>query len=158
MSVRCVVPQADLKRKETTMICCSANWGAGGYLSIRPNAAGPALAAPNVDGQGGSNPSPPPLPAPAGDARGNGAVFPPHAEVAELALVDATLANKPRAAVFRLVNCDGYTPQPFIGGKLMRGPGPPEGAGARQEGGGGGGGGGGWGAGGGSRAYSERQR
>lgn len=153
------------------MVCCSANWGAGGYLSVRPNASGPASASasairtPNVNDEGGSgaplgggsNPSSLPLPASAGDARGSGAVFPPPAEVVELALVDATLANKPRAAVFRLVNCDGYTPQPFIGGKLMRGPGLPEGEGARREGGGGGDRGG-WGSRGVSGAYSERQR
>ena len=158
------------------MVCCSANWGAGGYLSVRPNAsgtktgadavAGPAsasaVAPPFADSwggsgaptEGGSNSSSLPLPASVDDARGSGAVCPPSAEGAELVLVDATLANKHRAAVFRLVNCDGYIPQPFIGGKLVRGPVPPEVAGARREGGDGGGG---WGAGGSSGAYSERQ-
>lgn len=163
------------------MVCCSANWGAGGYLSVRPNSsgktgtdavAGPAsasaVAPPSADSwggsgaptEGGSNSSSLPLPASLRDARGSGVACPPPAEAAELVLVDATLANKHRAAVFRMVNCDGYTPQPFIGGKLVRGPVPPEGAGARREGGDGGigEGGHGWRARGNSGAYSERQR
>lgn len=163
------------------MVCCSANWGAGGYLSVRPNSSGKAgadavagptsasaVAPPSADSWGssgastggGSSRSSVPLPASAGDARGSDADCPPPPEEAELVLVDATLANKHRAAVFRLVNCDGYIPQPFIGGKLIRGPVPPEGVGLRREGGdgGGGGGAGGWGSGRGSGAYSERQR
>eukprot|EP00752_Nemacystus_decipiens_P006862 g6164.t1 len=97
--------QADLRRKETTMVCCSANWGAGGYLSIRPN---------NNNNSTRSD---------------GGANCPEPADFAELSLVDATLSNKPRAAVFRVVDCEGYTPQPFVGGRLMRNPGPPSGGG-----------------------------
>lgn len=94
------------------MVCCSANWGAGGYLSVRLN---------NSNASGGDSASSPgTAAAAAAAAAGAGTGY-----SAELSLVDATLANKPRAAVFRLVSCDGYTPQPFVGGKLMRNPGPP---------------------------------
>lgn len=105
LPARLFTSKADLRRERTTLVCCSANWGAGGYLSVRP-----------ANGGG------------AGSASGADSAAPP-ADSAELGLVDATFANKPRAAVFRLVNCDDYTPQPFVGGRLMRNPGPPGGRG-----------------------------
>lgn len=123
-----------MRRKETTMICCSANWGAGGYLSVRPNANN------NKDSETGSNGGASSridsLPKSVGGSSNSGAArCAPPVERAELTLVDATLANKSRAAVFRVVDCSDYTPQPFAGGKLMRNPTAPEGRG-----------GGGWGA------------
>ena len=109
-----LLSKADLTRKETTMVCCSANWGAGGYLSVRPN---------NNNNNNNNNTDPTRgQPATAEEAAAA-------ADFAELSLVDATLANKPRAAVFRVVDCEGYTPQPFVGGRLVRNPGPPSGGG-----------------------------
>ncbi|CAB1101591.1 unnamed protein product [Ectocarpus sp. CCAP 1310/34] len=111
--------QADLRGKETTMVCCSANWGAGGYLSSRPNGTSIRMGDTTLEGSTAAS---------GGSKTNNGRDS--AAEMAELSLVDATLANRPRAAVFRLVNCDGYTPQPFVGGKLMRNPEPPVGRGS----------------------------
>ncbi|CAM9503674.1 unnamed protein product [Scytosiphon promiscuus] len=113
--------QTDLRRQQTTMVCCSANWGAGGYLCVRANNNNS-----NQAGGGGATcDNPESATAAAGGAEafttaGDGA------ERAELSLVDATLVNKPRAAVFRAINLDGYTPQPFVGGRLM--PNPADGA------------------------------
>lgn len=128
--------QGDLRRKETTLVCCSANWGAGGYLSVRPGA--------NNENNAGVNSKPPPsttsaagassASGPNGSMNTSSAALPPPLRIVELGLVDATLANRHRAAVFRVVNCDGYTPQPFIGGRLMRNPAAP---GSGGEGGGG---------------------
>lgn len=104
--------KADLRRKETSMVCCSANWGAGGYLSVRPN------------NNNSNNTSP---------ETASAAEAAAAASFAELSLVDATLINKPRAAVFRVVDCDDYTPQPFVGGRLMPNPRPPSGGGGAGE-------------------------
>lgn len=111
-----LLSKADLRRQETALVCCSANWGAGGYLSVRPNNNNN-----NNATRGGDSAS---CPEPAAAAE---------ADFAELSLVDATLANKPRAAVFRVVDCEGYTPQPFVGGRLMPTPGPPSGGGGAGE-------------------------
>lgn len=89
------------------MVCCSANWGAGGYLIARP--------------LGGGERTPPPVDfgdnAPQDTTSG--------VTAAELGLVDATIANKPRAAVFRVIDCEGYVAQPYVSGYLMRPPPPP---------------------------------
>lgn len=98
------------------MVCCSANWGAGGYLSVRPSSNNNN----NNPTRGGGSAN---CPEPAAAAEAAAAA----ADFAELSLVDATLANKPRAAVFRVVDCEGYTPQPFVGGRLMPTPRPPGG-------------------------------
>lgn len=82
------------------MVCCSANWGAGGYLVAR-HATNSDEDAP---GQAGSTTQAPTI----------GKV--------ELSLVEATLVNRKRAAVFRVVDCDGLIAQPYIGGRLLRPP------------------------------------
>lgn len=97
------------------MVCCSANWGAGGYLSVRPSKNNPA----HGGGGGSAN-----CPEPAAVEEETAAAL---GDLVELSLVDATLANKPRAAVFRVVDCEGYTSQPFVGGRLVRNPPPPGG-------------------------------
>lgn len=93
------------------MVCCSANWGAGGYLCVPANKN-------NISTGGGVGAGDSPESATAAE----GAAAAAAAESLELSLVDATLVNKPRAAVFRVVYCDGYTPQPFVGGRLMPNP------------------------------------
>lgn len=93
------------------MICCSANWGAGGYLSKRT-----VTTKNEHDGDG-------PTSARCGDAvpTSAGATSSVVAQ-AELFLIEATQANRSRAAVFRVVDCDGYIPSPYVGGRLMRPP------------------------------------
>lgn len=125
-------------RRETTLVCCSANWGAGGYLSVRPGGAKdghtPASAASEAvrnrnssSGDAMGNFSAPRESVTAGRGGGYSSAFPRIHERLELTLIDATPENRPRAAVFRVVNCDDYTPQPFVGGKLMRNPKRPDG-------------------------------
>lgn len=125
--------QANLTRRETTLVCFSANWGAGGYLSVRPGGtkdghtpASSALeAARNRNGASGDvmgNFSAPREPVTSGRGGGYSSAFPRINERLELTLIDATPVNRPRAAVFRVVNCDDYTPQAFVGGRLMRNP------------------------------------
>lgn len=128
--------QANLMRKETTLVCCSANWGAGGYLAVRPGGGGhtPASASlgteRNRNGASGDvmgNFSAPRESVTAGRGGGYSSAFPRIHERLELTLIDATTVNRPRAAVFRVVNCDDYTPQSFVGGRLMRNPKRPDG-------------------------------
>lgn len=109
------------------MVCCSANWGAGGYLVAR---ADPPLSV-NTSG----------VQRTFGDAsalHGSGEVLDGRelqsvVTRAQLGLMNATMENKPRAARFRVVDCDGYVPQSFVGGKLVRPPKPPDGGNGRPS-------------------------
>lgn len=140
------------------MICCSANWGAGGYLSVRS-----VIATSTSTSESPSLPPPPPsdtnsyntsswdsskshgnnatnalaaAPASSSSSGASPQTTPTVLTKAELTLIDATALNKHRAGVFRVINCDGYIAQPYVGGRLMRPPAGSEGGGRGWVGGG----------------------
>lgn len=115
------------------MICCSANWGAGAYLSARPIAGGERTSITPTNANNSTSGTIHPVSA----SRGNSHTLPRDGVVvttAELGLVDVTIANKCRAAVFRVIDCQGYAAQPYIGGRLIQIPPTEDGEAARRGG------------------------
>lgn len=104
------------------MICCASSWGAGSYLVVRQAAPGASDGAP----ERGTAPGRPGVTSPAPDA---GEAPRSSVTQAELGLLEATIETRARAAVFRVVDGDGYVEQPYVSGRLVRAPVAPDGAG-----------------------------
>ncbi|CAM9853965.1 unnamed protein product [Choristocarpus tenellus] len=99
--------QFNMGRAETTLICCSGSWGAGAYLHVKATGVPPPHHSEGGSGyRGGGGRKACPIPR-------------------SLGLCDATAANKARAARFRVVDCEGYVGQTYIGGRMVRPPAPP---------------------------------